>query len=76
MEILFVFIFSILFIICFHWMRTYIIRNSKKREKRDVIRSQTEKYKKMLDSIQTYKPVEFLTKEQKRAMEEELSLLL
>jgi hypothetical protein len=57
-------------------MRTYIIRNSKKREKRDVIRSQTEKYKKMLDSIQTYKPVEFLTKEQKRGMEEELSLLL
>ena len=62
---------SIFFIFIFHFIWNKI---QKKNPKKDLIRSQTEKYKKMLDEIKNNNvPIkQFLSPEQKIVMEQEL----
>lgn len=65
---------SICILFIYHIISHYT--KQKRTPKKDIIRSQTEKYKKMLDDIQQKPTRETLTPEQKMEMETELSNII
>jgi sensor histidine kinase regulating citrate/malate metabolism len=70
--------FSIIIICIIHYVRGFFA--TKKWTNKDMIQSQTNKYKKMLDEIQKATPssvaVSFLLPEQKKIMEYELNRII